>query len=384
MSKTYPMFKVHIDIESALSQVRNVLESGYINEGQQVADLTAQMREILENQQLTLVNSCTSALTLALKIAGVGPGSNVITTPVTCVASNSPIINLGGKIIWADITPHNGSLDPDDVIKKITPSTKAVLCVAWAGIPGDLDRLYQICKQHKVPLILDAAHAFGATYQGQQVNHFADFTCYSFQAIKHITCGDGGAIICKHENDFKQAKKLKWFGYDREAVKDASGNWRGQSYDIDIAPGDLGFKFNMNNLSAAIGLSQLKHIKKIMTAHRENAQLYNQIFAEVPFLKPLQAPANSLPSYWVYTLLLNDKKINRDQLLQRLNDEHIAAGVVHIPNNVYSCFEDSHCELPGVEYFASRQISLPVGWWLEAADIKHIAQRVITLCAERD
>lgn len=222
----YPLFKVHIPTTDAISAIQNVFSGGFINEGEQVTELTQKLSEKLGSNKLLLVNSYTSALTLALKLAGVRAGDEVITTPMTCVATNTPIISLGAKIVWADVDPVDGMIDGNDVRKKITEKTKAVIAVAWGGSPPNLIMLQDICKMRGVKLILDAAHAFGAKFLGRNIVEFSDFACFSFQAIKHFTTGDGGALVCSNENDFKRAKALKWFGLDRDEAKDAKGNWK--------------------------------------------------------------------------------------------------------------------------------------------------------------
>jgi perosamine synthetase len=374
----YPMFKVHVDTDAALAELRTVFESGFVNEGVQVSAFHKAVSAFLGVDKLVLTNSCTSSLTMALRLCGVAPGTEVITTPMTCVATNTPIDNLGGKIVWADIDPNTACIDPADVERKITPATKAIMCVAWAGTPCDLPALDALSKRSGVPVIHDAAHAFGATWDGRPLSDFADYTCYSFQAIKHLSCGDGGAIVCRDPGKFVLARKLKWFGYDRDAHKDAKGDWKGQAWDADIDDGEVGYKFNMNNVAAAIGLSQLPHIERILAAHRRNAAIYDEAFGNSPIIRPLAVPDEAVSSYWVYTTLTADR-IDRDRLLETLNAEGIAAGLVHLPNALYSAFKDEAMDLPGVRQFADRQLSLPCGWWLSEADCTHIAERTHAL-----
>lgn len=376
----YPMFKVHMDVELALTDIRTVLESGFVNEGVQVTELQKRLGAFLGVDKLVMTNSCTSALTMALKLCGAGPGKEVITTPMTCVATNTPIDNLGAKVVWADIDPTTASIDPADIERKITPNTVAIMCVAWAGTPCDLDALYALAKRHGIPLIQDAAHAFGATWRGRPISEFADFTCYSFQAIKHLSCGDGGALVCTDNDQFVLARKMKWFGYDRDAHKDEKGEWKGQRWSADIEPGEIGYKFNMNNVSAAIGLSQMPHIQGILDKHRRNAAVYAEAFGNSGVIRPLRVPDEAVSSFWVYTAIV-DEVIDRDELLEKLNAEGIGAGLVHLPNDIYSAFKPFEADLPGVRKFADRQISLPCGWWLDEAACKHVAERVLALAA---
>ena len=371
----YPIFKVHVDTESALKQLEVVLNSGFINEGEKVTELTEYFKSYFDHENVVPVNSCTSALTLALKLSGVSPGDEVISTSMTCVASNTPIHNLGAKIVWGDIDPRTGNIDPNKIEKLITDKTKAVLCVNWSGIPCELDQLRSICKKHGIKLIQDAAHSLGAKFNNKQIHHSADYTCYSLQAIKHVTCGDGGMLVVNtNELDFNRAKTLKWFGIDREATKDEKGEWKGQRWEVDVK--EAGYKFHMNNISAAIGLSQIPYVDNIVGTHTNNGLLYEKLFINNEHITPLIYPDGSTPSFWVYTAMLAEH-LDRDKIIEELNAEGINAGLVHVPNHPYTCFKESLVDLPETEYFSKHQISLPCGWWLSDDDINIIAKALI-------
>jgi dTDP-4-amino-4,6-dideoxygalactose transaminase len=382
-SKNISLFKVHIHDESAINNIRDVFHSGFINEGVEVTQLTSELSSRWVTNHLLLTNSCTSAITIALHIAknkksNLNCNSHVITTPMTCVATNTPIVTLGLKIRWADIDENTGMIDPVDVKSKINSDTVAVIAVAWAGTPPELQELRKICDDANVPLILDAAHAFDAKFKDVFIHEWADFTCYSFQAIKHFTTGDGGALICKSKDNFDTAKALKWFGLDRDHAKDSKGNWKGQQWDVDIV--HAGYKFNMNNISAAIGLSQLQFINEIISKHRNNAVLYDNLFKEFKYVRHLKRPKHSESSHWVYTMkLTSESKISRDELLKKLNQRGIMAGVVHVPNDTYTTFKMYEENLPGVRAFSSMQFSLPCGWWVTAEDVAEISRSVIEL-----
>lgn len=372
----YPLFKVHINTESVLHELKTVLTSGFLNEGEQVTKLTKELSNYFNHPKTIALNSCTSALTLALKLSNVQPGDEVITVSMTCVASNTPIHNLGAKIIWADIDYKTGNINPKNIEKLITSKTKAILCVNWAGLPCDLDELSKICKKYNLKLIQDAAHSFGAKYNNKHVCHYADYTCYSLQAIKHITSGDGGVLVINtNDKDFSRAKKLKWFGIDREATKDEKGEWKGQRWEADIE--EAGYKFHMNNITAAIGLSQLPYISEIINTHIKNGLQYQNIFKNSNII-PLQYPKNSQPSFWVYTVIIPEN-LNRDEIIEKLNQEGINAGLVHIPNHNYTCFKESLVNLPETDYFNKHQISLPCGWWLNEEDIIFISNKLLEI-----
>ncbi len=373
----YPLFKVHVDTEAALSNIESVFASGFLNEGEQVIELEQKLSDFLKLDHLTLVNSGTSAITLALRIIGVKEGDEVITTAMTCIATNTPIINSGAKIVWADINSNTGMIDASDVEKKITPKTKAIIIVDWAGTPADLIAFEDLSRKFSIPIIQDAAHAFGATCDGRPISHFADFTCFSFQAIKHFTTGDGGALVCRDKQDFALARKLKWFGYDRDAVKDSKGEWKGQKWNADIVENEVGFKFNMNNLDAAIGLANLPKMPGVLESHRNNAKQLSSLLSNHPKIKLLDLDKRYESSFWVFTLRLNVDEKQRDLVLECLNEKGIGAGLVHLPNDIYSAFDEFKVELRETRLFASTQISLPCGWWLESADIQEIAKALI-------
>ena len=375
----YPLFKVKIDADDVLSRLREVFNSGYLNEGTVVSEFKEKLSDILNHDYVVPTNSCTSALSMALRLSGVGPGDDVITTSMTCVATNTPISFIGANVVWADIDPNTGNIDPVSVKSVMTKKTKAVICVNWAGNPCKLKELQKICDDNNAKLIQDSAHGFGSKYNDKHVCHYSDFTCYSFQAIKHITCGDGGALVCRDSVDYNRACAMKWFGIDRNKAKDLKGEWKGQRWEIDIV--EAGHKFHMNNISAAIGLSNLESYDELISKHIENAGIYSSLFDSTPIINPISVERHALSSNWVYTIIL-DTKVDRDNLAKCLNDLGINAGLVHVPNHPYTCFKDSLVSLPNTELFSKTQVSLPCGWWLSEENIKEIAKHTIRLCGE--
>src|SRR3989338_570522 len=247
MKKTIPLFKVFMP-NSVGRTVLKTLRSGYIAEGTRVKEFADQVAKFIGNHPYVVpVSSCTMALTIAYELAGIKRGDEVISTPLTCIATNTPLLQLGAKIVWADCEPKTGMVDPKKLGAIITLKTKAIVVLHKDGDLAKMDEILAIARKHKLKVIEDAAHVFGAKYRGRMIGTISDYTCFSFQAIKHVTTGDGGAVVCKNERDYKRARKLKWFGLDKEAPHVHKNIWMD---DIDI----VGYKGNMNDIAASIGL----------------------------------------------------------------------------------------------------------------------------------
>lgn len=344
-----PLFKVHMpaDVDQALL---DTLHSGYITQGAKVEEFEKELGIYFANDKVLTLNSCTSALTLALRLSGVGYDDEVITTPMTCSATNLPILALGGKPVFADVDPDTGLIDAADVNEKITPKTKAVIAVDWGGAPADVEGLIEVTRHLGIKLIIDAAHAM------HRRDTSADFTCYSLQAIKHITTADGGILVCREQADYEQGKLLRWFGIKRDA----------DSMDSRISE-DItrwGYKFHMNDVNATIGLVQMRHLRDVLLAYRSNALAFNHAISDY-FIKPPSA------DLWVYTLLLPGEEL-RDRFKEWMAERGIQVSQVHRRNDEYTVFRQFATDLPGVSRFANRMICLPVHYGLSVGDLNAI------------
>ncbi len=362
-----PLFKVFMS-ETVLEPLRTTLFSGYIGQGPRVEEFEKAVAPWFGNNNVLSVNSGTAALHLALRLAGVGPGDEVVSSPMTCTATNMPILERGGRIVWADIDPLTGNIDSVDVERKITPRTKAVMAVDWGGYPCDLDELGHIGRKYGVKVIEDAAHAFGAQYKGKVVGSHSDFVCFSFQAIKHLTTVDGGALLCKESGDYRRGKLLRWYGIDRETER------KDFRCEEDIV--EYGYKFHMNDVTATIGLEQLKYVGQILEKHRSNAAFYDTRFKGLSSLERLHYRSDRLSSYWLYTVLVE----NRLAFMAEMKQAGIMVSQVHARNDLHSMAREFRRNLPGVEAFVERQVSIPVGWWLSPVEREHIAATVERLC----
>ncbi|MHC5199185.1 MAG: DegT/DnrJ/EryC1/StrS family aminotransferase [Planctomycetota bacterium] len=358
-----PLFKVFMP-ESILKPLNEVLMSGYIGEGPRVKEFEKQLAPWFGNPNVLALNSGTSALQLALRLSGVGFGDEVISTAMTCTATNEPIMAMGAKIVWADIDPWTGNIDPADVEKKITPKTKAIMCVHWGGYPCELEELNAISQKHGLKVIEDAAHAFGGEYHGTPIGSHSDFSCFSFQAIKHMTTVDGGALTCRSSADCERGRLLRWYGIDRNS------NRKDFRCEEDIL--EYGYKFHMNDVTATMGLEQLKFVGDTVAKHRANAAAYHQAFDGLEWIKTLRHDAQHNGAYWLYTLRVKEPRT----FMAYMEEKNIVTSAVHARNDTHTMFKDFRANLPGVDEFVSEQVSIPVGWWLTEQERDYIIEAV--------
>ena len=195
-------------------KLNEVFESGFLTEGEYSDEFELRFGDWIGNPNVSLMNSCTSAIWMAGHMCDIQPGDEVITTAMTCMATNVPFINMGAKLVFCDIESTTGNVDVESIKSKITDKTKAIVVVHWAGQPCRMDKIVEIGKEHNIKIIEDAAHALRAKYNGKLVGNHGDYVCFSFQAVKHLTTGDGGALVCKSDEDIKRVRKLRWFGLD--------------------------------------------------------------------------------------------------------------------------------------------------------------------------
>ena len=361
--KTIPLFRVHMP-ESVIRPLLDTLFSGFIGQGEKVNEFERALLRYVQTRNVLSLNSGTTGLHLALHLAGAGPGNEVISTPFTCSATNTAIHHSRARIVWADIDPATGNIDPESVERLITAKTRAVVCVHWAGYPCDLEELNAIAADHGLAVIEDAAHAFGATYKGRAIGSVSDFTAFSLQAIKHITTIDGGLLCCKSDEAYRRGKLLRWYGMDRETDD------RELRCNHDVI--EAGWKYHMNDISATIGIEQLKYADGILATHRENAAYYFKAFAEGEFkhVRPLQYKDDRLGSYWLFTVLVD----NRDSFRDFMRERGVHTSRAHVRNDWHTCFKGAKTprKLSGVEYFDNFQINIPVHWGVTPDDRAYI------------
>jgi dTDP-4-amino-4,6-dideoxygalactose transaminase len=266
---------------------------------------------------------------------------------------------LGARVVWADIDPWTGNVSVDDVARKCTPKTKAIVVVHWGGYPCDLEQLAEVARRRGIALIEDASHALGSQYQGRRIGGHSDFVCFSFQAIKLLTTGDGGALVCKAVSDERRARRLRWFGLDRQLDAVDECRWE---QDIE----EHGYKFHMNDIAATIGCDQLRYLDGNLQKHQAHAAQYDDLLRRFHTVRPLQRSADRSSAHWLYTV----RVAQRSAFIAHLRLAGIAASRVHVRNDRYTVFAPSVCDaLNGVAVFDAEQVNIPCGWWLSAQDV---------------
>ena len=340
------------------------LHSGFIGEGPRVLEFEDNLKKCLQNDNVLTTNSGTSALHLAYHIIN---GKKVYSTPITCTATNNPIVLNGMDIYWVDVDPITGNITPEtltEAIEEDPDKGQAVSIVHWGGNPCDIEEIAKIAHSYGMKLVEDGAHSLGVEYNGKPFGYYSDFAMHSFQAIKHITSVDGGCLVCKSKEDYERAKLLRWYGIDRTVREGID-----LRCELDIA--EAGYKFHMNDICATIGNENLKYLSEIVQKHRDNAAFYDSVFDGK--VKYVSENSNGKSAYWLYTIHAN----NRDELMQKLNENGIMASKVHSRNDTHSMFKNFKRDLPGVDSFNKTHLCIPVGWWLTKEDREYIAEQVI-------
>ena len=354
-----PLLKVHMP-PSAADAMTPVLKSGYLADGAQVQQFEDSLAKFVGNPNMTAMSDISGAVTLALFMAGVRPGAEVISSPMTCTATTMPIANLFARPVWCDVDPLTGMPDAKSVESLISDKTKAILTYHWGGDVADVDAIQGVARAHGIKTIDDAADGFGAEHKGKRLgNHGADFTTYSFQAVKHITCGEGAALFFNNSEDADRAKWLKRYGIHRPSFRLPNGDLNEKS-DIPVA----GYNFYLNNVCATIGVEQFPHVESLVARYRDNGGFFDEHLNGIDGIQLVRRVPDSIPAYWTYNLLAE----RRTDLINVLKQAGIGAQRLHVRNDVYSCFESGRSVLPGVDYFDQRALSIPCGWWVTDAD----------------
>lgn len=346
---------------TANEAVNNVLSTRWIGQGPRVDEFEQKFQEKFTQPNHALaVGSGTDALHLAYILAGIGEGDEVITPVFTCTATNIPLLYLKAKIVFADVD-KNLNINVEHVKKLITPKTKAIVCVHYGGLPCDMDELWDLAKQYNIPVIEDAAHAVGAKYKGKPIASQSDFSMFSFQAIKHITTGDGGMLIVKDAELVEKAKRLRWFGIDRS--KKQQGIWKNDIYEV-------GYKYQMTDISAALGLESLKEFDKHLAHRQKIYQMYCDLLKNSDGIRVIGSEYTDREhAAWLLTAEVD----RREDFMKYLREKQIESAQVHYRNDRYSIFGGKTEGLfPNMDKIEDRYIVLPIHGKISEDNVRYI------------
>ncbi|HWX17784.1 MAG TPA: DegT/DnrJ/EryC1/StrS family aminotransferase [Chthoniobacterales bacterium] len=336
--------------ERAVANAVATLRSGLISEGKQVKRFEEELIARFGMVRPVALNSGTTALHLALVLADVKAGDEVIIPPQTFIATGMAVLMQGAVPVFADIQYETANIAPNSIRKKITRRTKAIIPVHWAGYPCDLDEISEIARAENLAVIEDAAHALGATYHGEPIGAISRFTCFSFQAIKHLTTGDGGVLCCLRPEDEKRARIRRWFCIDRD---NSTPSFLGERvYDAD----EVGYKYHLNDLGAAIGLGNLEVFPQVLARLREISNRYRREFSAVRGLTLLESKPDRRSADWLFTMLVE----RRDDFLRALQSRGVPASVLHQRIDRNSVFGGRRKDLLNMDRFNDHQASVPL------------------------
>lgn len=338
--------------ETLMPKLEQILYSGYIAQGEVVEEFERKFEKYIGSGHTLSLNSGTAALHIALILAGVKDGDEVISTAMTAEPTNVAIKMVGAKIRWADVDYETGNISASSIEAAINDKTKAIIVVDYAGTSVDVKRIKEISLKYNIPVIQDAAHALGTTYNGLKAGNHFPFTVFSFQAIKHLTTVDGGALQIQDQALYEKAKLIRWFGLDKKLSR----------LDNDIK--FQGYKYHMNNVNATIGLVQLETIEELVQKYITIGKYLDSQLRNIEGLEIVTHYENTESSYWLYTLKVD----RRSEFIKMMNENGFMASEIHKRNDEHSYLNDYPADLPNLDRFYSRLVHIPCGWWVTIED----------------
>jgi perosamine synthetase len=360
--------------EEEIAAVVETLRSGWLTVGPRTQRFEDEFAKTIGCAHAVAVSSCTAALHLALDALDLKPGDEVITSTHTFTATGAVIVHAGARPVLVDCTADTLNLDPREITRKVTPRTRAIVPVHFAGHPAAMDEILQIAKSHQLTVIEDAAHALPASYHGRPVGTIGDVTAFSFYATKNITTGEGGMLTAADDSLAERLRSRRLHGMSRDAWRRYStdGSWR---YDVTYP----GFKYNMTDIAAAIGLVQLRRLPALHRRRRHLAALYDEMLVDVPELELPVTHADVEHAWHLYVVRLRPRqlRIHRDELIELLKAEGVPTQVHFIPLHLHSYYRDAFGyrpeDFPVASAAAERILSLPFFTLMSDDDVGYVA-----------
>ncbi len=376
-SEEFLIFGAPLICDEEEREIVGSLRTGWLGTGPKVAQLEREFRDYKGAAYAVAVNSCTAALHLSMLAAGIGPGDEVITTALTFCATVNTIIHAGAKPVLVDVDPVTFNIDPQEVAAKITSRTKAVVPVHFAGRACDMDALVAIAQKRGLMIIEDCAHAVETTYKGKQAGTFGSFGCFSFYVTKNMTTGEGGMILTADESHADRLKILALHGMSKDAWRRFSDDGYKHYYVV-----ECGYKYNMMDIQAAIGIHQLRRIEKNWERRQEIWAIYQKEFADLPLALPAQPDEGTRHAYHLYTVLIDPKRTNltRDQFIADITAENIGVGVHYQSIPVHPYYQERFGwrpeDYPHSLRIGQQTVSLPLSPKLTDHDVEDVVDAV--------
>lgn len=363
--------------EAEIQEVVATMKTGWLGTGPKVAQFEKDIATYKNAAHAAALNSCTAALHLSIIAAGVKPGDEVITTPMTFCATVNAIIHAGATPVLADVDPITMNIDPRQIEMKITPRTKVILPVHFAGRPCDMDAICDIAQKYNLKIIEDCAHAIETEYNGQKAGTFGDFGCFSFYVTKNVATGEGGMVLTKHAEDAARIKTLGLHGMSKDAWKRFSDEGY-KHYQVV----ESGFKYNMMDLQAAIGIHQLARVEQNWQKRKGVWERYNGAFESMPITTPSAPEPKTRHAYHLYTILIDEEQtgITRDEFLNLMTKYNIGVGVhyMSIPEHPYyqRTYGWKPEDYPNAMKIGRQTVSLPLSAKLTDEDVRDVIEAV--------
>lgn len=363
--------------EEEIREVVSCIESGWLGTGPKVSQFEADFKDYKHANHAVALSSCTAALHLSMLAADLKPGDEVITTALTFCATVNAIIHTGATPVLADVEPESMNIDPDQIERAITPRTRAILPVHFAGRPCNMDKIMNIATQNNLKVIEDCAHAIEAEYKGHKTGTFGDFGCFSFYVTKNIVTGEGGMVLAQQEEDAARIKVLALHGMTKDAWK-RFGDEGYKHYHVV----ECGFKYNMMDLQAAIGIHQLRRIESYWQRRHKIWERYNEAFRGLPITLPRDPEPDTRHAHHLYTILIDEDQagISRDDFLDHMTNENIGVGVhyLSIPEHPYyqKSFGWRPEDFPNAMRIGRQTVSLPLSAKVLDDDVDDVIKAV--------
>ena len=363
-----------------IQAVVDVLQSDFLTTGPKIAEFEQTVADYVGAKYAVAISNGTSALHAACFAAGIGPGDEVITTPLTFAASANCVLYCGGTPVFADVDPKTYNIDPEDIRRKITDRTKAIIAVHLAGQPCDMDAIHSIAREHGLIVIEDGAHALGSVYKGKKVGSMSDMTTFSFHPVKPITTGEGGMIVTDNEEFYKKMVLFRSHGITRDdsMMTRNDGPWFYQQF-------DLGYNYRITDIQCALGCSQMKKLDRFLARRKEIVARYNEAFADCDnIITPYQL--SDTESGW-HLYIVQVKNCDRRQVFENMREKGIGVNVHYIPVYMHPYYqehgyENVHCA--NAEEIYSHIISLPLYPGLTSEQQDYVIDTLKSLCEEQN